>query len=77
MSNCSECERLEKEYESTLVGIRAIVNRRYGNMEEKIRDLRGMQDLRDRALASLYSHTKGHSLRRMRRIAGDETDLAA
>ena len=60
--HCSECLRLDKKYEATILAIYEVVNCRFANPWEKIRQLRIRQEARDAAMHTLYKHTESHSI---------------
>jgi hypothetical protein len=64
---CLECKSLERMYERTIRRIYAVVDGRFANVNEKLRELRKCQNLRDEALELLYVHKKAHRRERGRR----------
>jgi hypothetical protein len=66
-ARCSECDRLERLYEQSVARIFALMDKRFVERGEKIRELHRLQDVRDEALALFYAHKKRH-----RNITNDE-----
>jgi hypothetical protein len=59
-SKCPVCDRLENEYEYTILEIRSVVRTRFPALREKLRELHKWQDIRDGALRALYKHKASH-----------------
>ncbi len=57
---CSHCNRLEIEYQRTIGEINSVVGGRFNAVGEKLRELRRWQDVRDKAVKTLYEHKKIH-----------------
>jgi hypothetical protein len=59
---CSHCKRLEFEYQRTIGEINSVVGGRFNTVGEKLRELCRWQDVRDKAVKTLYEHKKIHSM---------------
>jgi len=68
---CPDCERLEREYQRTIVEIYSVVGGRFKTVGEKLRELFRWQDVRDKAVKAFYEHKKTHVRRAsgLRRVA--------
>jgi len=58
---CHDCQRLEREYQLTIVEIYSVVGRRFQTVGEKLRELSRWQDTRDKAVNAFYQHKKTHT----------------
>ena len=58
---CPDCERLEREYQRTIVEIYSVVGGRFKTVGEKLRELFRWQDVRDKAVKAFYEHKKTHA----------------
>jgi len=58
---CTDCKRLEREYQLTIVEIYSVVGRRFKTVGEKLHELFRWQDLRDKAVKVFYQHKKTHT----------------
>ncbi len=54
---CTDCTRLEREYQLTIVEIYSVVGRRFKTVGEKLHELVRWQDLRDKAVKVFYQAT--------------------
>lgn len=61
MNGCHECKALERIYDHFIRRIYGVVHGRFSSVDEKIRELHRLQDLRDEAIETLYAHKKCHS----------------
>jgi hypothetical protein len=61
MKHCLRCNRLEWEYQHTIAGINSVVAGRFNSVGEKLRELFGWQDVRDKSVEAFYDHKKTHA----------------
>ena len=61
MSDCPECEKLERKYQLTIGEIYSVVGGKFNTVGEKLRELFRWQDMRDKTLKTLYAHKKTHA----------------
>ena len=59
-AQCSECKRLERDYQNTVTKIAFVVAKRSMRLSEKIQEVSKWQDARDEALEAFYEHKKCH-----------------
>jgi hypothetical protein len=68
---CPDCQRLEREYQITIVEINSVVGGKFKAVRDKLRELFRWQDARDKAVTAFYDHKKTHARRAsgLRRVA--------
>ena len=57
---CPECRRLSQQVTKAAHQIRHITQKRYKSLDQKLRDLREWQGVRDEATAMLQAHKASH-----------------
>jgi len=57
---CPSCERLEREYDSTIRAIYSVIDKKFKSLAEKVGELFRWQDLRDETIERLYEHKRVH-----------------
>lgn len=59
-TECSECERLERDLSHFLDGIVHVASKKFRDKEEAVRELRKAQEWADKAEKKLKEHSKSH-----------------
>jgi len=57
---CAYCEALERQYEDAISHIREVLELRFENVGQKVRELHRWQENRDEALEGFYRHKLNH-----------------
>lgn len=59
-SRCGECERLELDLQVAVTNISFVVSTKFPEFSEKLRQLHKWQEMKDKAMETLYTHKKSH-----------------